>query len=185
MLPPRPEAESTHTRRNQRSRPKRRALFCPAHPDQRIEGNGKKYSLHLLSHEELQQRGMNSKQAPLVINAYPVLVLSNATSGWKSCFAPIAAPAVGATSPNMTGSTTACAGRQGIFGSRWPMWIPQPPTPRWGNSPGVQPGATNSNGLTDATFTTEPAQRVTQPLMRRCRKRDTNRRNAARQFQLV
>ena len=77
MLPPRPEAESTHTRQNQRSRPKRRALFCPAHPDQRIEGNGKKYFLHLLSPEELQQRGMTSKQARLVINAYPVLVLSS------------------------------------------------------------------------------------------------------------
>ena len=58
-------------------RPKGRALFCPAHPDQRIEGNGRKYFLHLLSPEELQQRGMTSKQARLVINAYPVLVLSN------------------------------------------------------------------------------------------------------------
>ena len=58
-------------------RPKRRALFCPAHPDQRIEGNGRKYFLHLLSPEELQQRGMTSKQARLVINAYPVLVVSN------------------------------------------------------------------------------------------------------------
>ena len=55
-------------------RPKRRALFFPAHPDQRIEGNGRKYFLHLLSPEELQQRGMTSKQARLVINAYPVLV---------------------------------------------------------------------------------------------------------------
>ena len=58
-------------------RPKRRALFCPAHPVQRIEGNGRKYFLHLLSPEELQQRGMTSKQARLVINAYPVLVLSS------------------------------------------------------------------------------------------------------------
>ena len=62
-------------RRNRR--PKRRTLFCPAHPDQRIEGNGRKYFLHLLSPEELQQRGMSGKQARLVINAYPVLVLSN------------------------------------------------------------------------------------------------------------
>ena len=70
--------ESTQTQRQERHRrPKRRALFCPAHPDQRIEGNGRKYFLHLLSPEELQQRGMTSKQARLVINAYPVLVLSN------------------------------------------------------------------------------------------------------------
>ena len=62
-------------RRNRR--PKRRALFCPAHPDQRIEGNGRKYFLHLLSPEELQQRGMTAKRAQLVINAYRVLVLSD------------------------------------------------------------------------------------------------------------
>ena len=62
-------------RRNRR--PKRRALFCPAHLDQRIEGNGRKYFLHLLSPEELQQRGMTAKRAQLVINAYPVLVLSD------------------------------------------------------------------------------------------------------------
>jgi hypothetical protein len=62
-------------RRNRR--PKRRELFCPAHPEQPIEGNGKKYFLHLLSAEELQRRGMSAKRAQLVINAYPVLVLSN------------------------------------------------------------------------------------------------------------
>ena len=58
-------------------RPKRRQLFCPAHPEQRIEGNGQKYFLHLLSPEQLQQRGMAAKKAQLIINAYPVLVLSN------------------------------------------------------------------------------------------------------------
>ena len=62
-------------RRNRR--PKRRILFCPAHPDQRIEGNGRKYFLHLLSPEELQQRGMTAKRAQLVIHAYPVLVLND------------------------------------------------------------------------------------------------------------
>ena len=62
-------------RRNRR--PKRRTLFCPGHPDQRIEGNGRKYFLHLLSPEELQQRGMTAKRAQLVIHAYPVLVLSD------------------------------------------------------------------------------------------------------------
>ena len=58
-------------------RPKKRELFCPAHPDQRIQGNGKKYYLHLLQPEQLQQRGMNARKAKLIIKAYPVLVLSN------------------------------------------------------------------------------------------------------------
>ena len=60
-----------------RQRPKRRELFCPAHPEKQIEGNGRKYFLHLLSIEELKQRGMSEKRAKLVLNAYPVLVLSN------------------------------------------------------------------------------------------------------------
>ena len=77
MLLPRPEAESTHTRRKHRSRPKRRELFCPAHPDQLIQGNGKKYYLHLLQPEQLQQRGISAKKAQLIIYTYPVLVLSN------------------------------------------------------------------------------------------------------------
>ena len=58
-------------------RPKRRELFCPAHPDQRLLGNGRKYFLHLLTPEELKQRGMSDKKARLVIQAYPVLVLSD------------------------------------------------------------------------------------------------------------
>ena len=58
-------------------RPKRRMLLCPAHPEQRIEGNGKKYFLHLLTPEELKARGMSDKRARLVIAAYPVFVLSN------------------------------------------------------------------------------------------------------------
>ena len=49
----------------------------PAHPEQRIEGNGKKYFLHLLSPEELQARGMSHKKAQLVIETYQVVVLSN------------------------------------------------------------------------------------------------------------
>ena len=63
-----PSAEHTPSGRRNR-RPKRRELFCPAHPDQRIEGNGKKYYLHLLQPEQLQQRGMSAKRAQLVINA--------------------------------------------------------------------------------------------------------------------
>ena len=58
-------------------RPRRRELFCPAHPEQRIEGNGRKYFLHLLTPEELRARGMSDKRARLVLNAYPVFVLSN------------------------------------------------------------------------------------------------------------
>jgi len=60
-----------------KSRPQRRQLFCPAHPEQRIEGNGKKYYLHLLTSEQLRQRGMSHRRAKLVIEAYPVLVLSD------------------------------------------------------------------------------------------------------------
>jgi hypothetical protein len=62
-------------RRNRR--PQRRQLFCPAHPEQRIEGNGQKYFLHLLTSNELKARGMSHKRAQLVMKAYPVLVLSN------------------------------------------------------------------------------------------------------------
>ncbi len=58
-------------------RPKRRRLYCPAHWEQRIYGNGKKYFLHLLTCEQLKSRGMADKTAKLVIQAYPVLVLSN------------------------------------------------------------------------------------------------------------
>lgn len=66
---------SSSTQRNRR--PKKRQLFCPAHPEQRIEGNGRKYYLHLLHPEQLQQRGISAKRAQLIINAYPVLVMSN------------------------------------------------------------------------------------------------------------
>ena len=62
-------------RRNRR--PKKRELFCPAHPERRIQGNGKKYYLPLLQPEQLEQRGISAKKAQLIINAYPVLVLSN------------------------------------------------------------------------------------------------------------
>ena len=80
-------------RRNRR--PKKRELFCPAHPEQRIQGNGKKYYLHLLQPEQLEQRGISAKKAQLIINAYPVLVLSNE---WlEELFCLSAAPAVGAT----------------------------------------------------------------------------------------
>jgi hypothetical protein len=63
------------SKRNRRS--KSRELFCPAHPEQRINGNGRKYFLHLVKTEDLRLRGMSEKRARLVIQAYPVLVLSN------------------------------------------------------------------------------------------------------------
>ena len=65
------------TKASRNRRPKRRMLFCPAHSEQRIEGNGKKYFLHLLTPEQLKVRGMSDKRARLVIAAYPVFVLSN------------------------------------------------------------------------------------------------------------
>ena len=70
-------ATATTARRNRR--PGIRKLYCPANPEQRIEGNGKrkKYFLHLLSPEQLKARGMPHKTAQLVIQAHPVLVLSN------------------------------------------------------------------------------------------------------------
>ncbi len=63
--------------RSRNRRAKGRQLVCPVHQDQILRGNGKKYFLHLLSAEALQQRGMAAKTARLVINAYPVFVLSN------------------------------------------------------------------------------------------------------------
>ena len=69
------QSSNSSGRRNRRT--KRRQLFCPAHPQQLIQGNGKKYFLHLLQPEQLQQRGVSSKKAKLIINAYPVLVLSD------------------------------------------------------------------------------------------------------------
>lgn len=61
----------------QRRRSRRRELHCPAHPEQKVEGNGRKYFLHVLTPEQLRARGMSDKTAKLVISAYPVLVLSN------------------------------------------------------------------------------------------------------------
>ena len=60
-----------------RRSPTGRQLACPQHPDQPIVGNGRKYFLHLLTSEELVARGLAAGKARLVINAYPVLVLSN------------------------------------------------------------------------------------------------------------
>jgi hypothetical protein len=74
---PSADTQSAQAQPRRNRRPQRRQLFCPAHPEQRIEGNGQKYFLHLLTPEELKARGMGHKLAQLVIEAYPVLVLSN------------------------------------------------------------------------------------------------------------
>lgn len=66
---------SQPSKRRQRSQ--RRRLLCPAHPDQLLAGGGRRYFLHLLTAEELTQRGMPSATARKVINAYPVLTLSH------------------------------------------------------------------------------------------------------------
>ncbi len=68
---------SNHSPQRSRRRPQKRQLFCPAHPEQLISGNGTKHFLHLLTPEELRLRGMSDRRAKLVIQAYPVLVLSN------------------------------------------------------------------------------------------------------------
>ena len=69
--------ETTSDGGRQRSRPKRRELFCPSHLDEFLVGNGKKYFLHLLNPDQLVQRGMKATKAKLIIENYPVLVLSN------------------------------------------------------------------------------------------------------------
>ena len=72
-----PEASSSASP-GRRRRSGKRELWCPAHPDQLLAGGGKRcYYLHLLTAEELRQRGMPASKAKLVISAYPVLTLSN------------------------------------------------------------------------------------------------------------
>ncbi|MGB5135662.1 MAG: hypothetical protein WBN89_10865 [Prochlorococcaceae cyanobacterium] len=68
-------AKASASRRSRR--PQRRELSCPAHSESTLVGTGRKYFLHLLTPEELRQRGLSEKRAKLVIQAYPVLVLSN------------------------------------------------------------------------------------------------------------
>lgn len=58
-------------------RPPRRQLACSAHPDQVLAGGGRKYFLHLLTADELHQRGMPPSRARQVIAAYPVFTLSD------------------------------------------------------------------------------------------------------------
>jgi len=69
--------DKNRNNRRPNSRAKSRELFCPAHPEQRISGNGRKYFLHLVKSEDLRLQGMSDKRARLLIQSYPVLVLSN------------------------------------------------------------------------------------------------------------
>ena len=75
--PPQQQQPGRRPKGRQRGRQRARQLFCPAHPEQRISGDGRRYLLHLLTSEELRQRGMGDKRARLVIQSYPVLVLHN------------------------------------------------------------------------------------------------------------
>jgi hypothetical protein len=73
-----PEASSsTAPKPRKQRRSRRRDLRCPAHPDQLLAGGGRRYFLHLLSAEELSQRGMPATKAKLMISAHPVFTLSN------------------------------------------------------------------------------------------------------------
>ena len=58
-------------RRNRR--PRKRELLCPAHPEQPIQGNGKKYYLHLLQPKQLKQRGISARKAQLILNALSLI----------------------------------------------------------------------------------------------------------------
>ena len=64
-------------RGRRRRTPTGRQLVCPKHLDLPLLGTGRKSYLHLLTCEELVVRGMPAGKAKLVINAYPVLVLSS------------------------------------------------------------------------------------------------------------
>lgn len=68
---------SDHVSPRRSRRPQRRDLRCPVHPESSLVGTGRKYFLHVLTPEELKQRGLSEGRAKLVIQAYPVLVLSN------------------------------------------------------------------------------------------------------------
>lgn len=64
-----PSGDTSRPRRSRR--PSRRDLRCPVHPNTALTGTGRKYFLHLLTPEELKQRGLSEKRAKLVIQAYP------------------------------------------------------------------------------------------------------------------
>lgn len=73
---PEPASPPSPGQKRSTSRRRGRELYCPAHPEQRIRGQGQKYFLHLLQPAELEARGMSARKAQLVIQAYPVMVLS-------------------------------------------------------------------------------------------------------------
>lgn len=72
-----PASPGNAARPRRSRRPQRRHLSCPVHPESRLMGSGRKYFLHLLTPEELKERGISDKRVKLVIQAYPVLVLTN------------------------------------------------------------------------------------------------------------
>lgn len=64
-----PEAStSTAAKPRDQRRSRKRELFCSIHLEQLLAGGGRRYFLHLLSAEELSQRGMPAAKAKLLIN---------------------------------------------------------------------------------------------------------------------
>jgi hypothetical protein len=76
IVVPKTSSTASHSL-GKRRRSRKRELFCPVHPEQLLAGGGKRYYLHLLTSEELRQRGMPASKAKLLISAYPVLTLSD------------------------------------------------------------------------------------------------------------
>ena len=73
-----PEAStSTAAKPRDQRRSRKRELFCSIHLEQLLAGGGRRNFLHLLSAEELSQRGMPAAKAKLLISAYAVYTLSN------------------------------------------------------------------------------------------------------------
>lgn len=73
-----PEASSTTAPNPDKQRlSRKRELRCPAHPDQRLVGVGRRYFLRLLSTEKLSQRDMPVVKAKLLISACATYTLSN------------------------------------------------------------------------------------------------------------
>jgi hypothetical protein len=133
--------------RRPKGRQRARQLFCPAHPEQRISGDGRRYLLHLLTSEELRQRGMGDKRARLVIQSYPVLVLHNEWLEELHC------PTCG-----LSHWCHVVRREDSSFVVRWApreLWEqvahvdPLVPTRAWANSPAARPVRVDGAGMGD------------------------------------
>ncbi len=72
-VPPRP-----------RSRSRRRVLFCPHHPEERLLSVSAKYHLYLTDVGHLVLRGLSRKKADEILQAYRRVV--SLTDEWLECF---------------------------------------------------------------------------------------------------